>query len=332
MLPKISVIMPAYNAEKYIAESIDSILRQTFGDFELIILNDCSQDSTEEVILSYGDSRIVYLKNEENMGVARTLNRGLSVARGMYIARMDADDISLPERFEKQVQYLDTHKDVVVLGVALERFGAGVPSQIRCFSTDCHQMKTDMFFACGLAHPGVMMRREEILQLGGYDTEYNGLEDYELWCRVCKQYGVTALPEVLLRYRIHGEQVTKNPSPAYQKRMRALKARLLDDLHLPTEGDLAESFYTYSMGKMPEDPRDIIIFCRFLESVIDANQNINCYNPAILSYTFRPVVLNATEKLPLGQALAVCGNTKLIKRTDILICRMKRSIKRLLGR
>lgn len=108
-MPKISVILPAYNAEKYINEAIDSILTQTYRDFELIILNDCSKDRTEEIILSYEDDRIVYLKNQVNMGVAATLNRGLAAAKGEYVARMDADDISLPERFEKQAAYLDEH-------------------------------------------------------------------------------------------------------------------------------------------------------------------------------------------------------------------------------
>ena len=98
-MPKISVIMPAYNAEKYLREAIDSILGQTFTDFELIVINDCSRDDTEQIILSYQDPRIVYLKNEKNLGVAGTLNRGLEVARGAYIARMDADDRSVPDRF-----------------------------------------------------------------------------------------------------------------------------------------------------------------------------------------------------------------------------------------
>ena len=105
-MPKISVIMPAYNAEKYIAEAIDSILGQTFGDFEFIILNDCSTDRTEEIILSYDDPRIVYLKNEQNMGVAATLNKGLAIAKGEYIAFLDADDYWAPEKLKKQIAFM----------------------------------------------------------------------------------------------------------------------------------------------------------------------------------------------------------------------------------
>lgn len=113
-MPKISVIMPAYNAERYIREAIDSILRQTWSDFELIIIDDGSTDSTAAIIAEYTDNRIRFCPNAQNMGVAATLNRGLELACGAYIARMDADDISLPERFAKQAAYLDAHPDVTV--------------------------------------------------------------------------------------------------------------------------------------------------------------------------------------------------------------------------
>ena len=116
--------MPAYNAEKYINEAIDSILAQTFTDFEFIIIDDGSTDSTCAIVESYSDSRIRFFKNEHNLGVAATLNRGLDLARGEYIARMDADDISLPTRFEKQAAYMDSHPDVVVCGTGVECFGA----------------------------------------------------------------------------------------------------------------------------------------------------------------------------------------------------------------
>lgn len=109
-MPKISVVMPAYNAEKYIGKSIDSILNQTYGDFEFIIINDGSKDSTKEIILSYSDNRIVYLENEINSGIVVTLNKGLEYATGEYIARMDADDIAVAERLEKQIEFMEKIK------------------------------------------------------------------------------------------------------------------------------------------------------------------------------------------------------------------------------
>src|SRR5690606_13489679 len=118
----ISVVLPAYNAELYIKEAIDSVLAQTFTNFELIILNDGSTDKTEEIILSYQDSRIVYVKNEHNLGLIGTLNKGMALAKGKYIARMDADDICFPERFEKQVAFLEKNKEYIICGTSAYRF------------------------------------------------------------------------------------------------------------------------------------------------------------------------------------------------------------------
>ena len=112
--PLISVILPAYNAERFLEEAIDSILAQTYKNFELIVLNDGSTDRTEEIILSYNDPRIRYIKNESNLKLIKTLNKGIALARGKYIARMDADDISLPTRFEKEIEFMEIHPDIGV--------------------------------------------------------------------------------------------------------------------------------------------------------------------------------------------------------------------------
>lgn len=114
--PAISVLMPVYNSEKYLNEAIESILNQTFVDFEFIIINDASNDNSENIIESYQDSRIKYFKNEKNLGVAKTLNKGLKLAQGKYIARMDSDDISLPERLYKQFKFMEVYNDIDVCG------------------------------------------------------------------------------------------------------------------------------------------------------------------------------------------------------------------------
>ena len=121
--PQISVVMPAYNAEKYITEAIDSILFQTFKDFEFIIINDASTDSTKDIIESYKDPRIKLVNNEQNKGVAKSLNIGISVACGKYIARMDADDIALPERFQKQFDFMEQHPNIDVCGSWAKKTG-----------------------------------------------------------------------------------------------------------------------------------------------------------------------------------------------------------------
>jgi glycosyltransferase involved in cell wall biosynthesis len=146
-MPKISVIMPTYNAEKYLREAMDSILAQSFKDFELIVINDCSADGTEQIVLSYQDPRIVYLKNEKNLGVAGTLNRGLQVANGKYIARMDSDDRSVPERFEKQLAYLEENpnaKEAITHWRVLERFPYVTLVECRLETGRTHQIRVHM--------------------------------------------------------------------------------------------------------------------------------------------------------------------------------------------
>ena len=152
---KMSVIMPVYNGEKYLKEAIDSILNQTFSDFEFIIVNDCSSDNTEDIIKSYKDNRIVYLKNEENSGVATTLNRGLDIAKGEYIARMDADDISLPKRFEKQVDFMDKNKNCIICGSNTELFGA-ISGRTYVPLTDS-AIRATVIFSSPFTHPTVMI-------------------------------------------------------------------------------------------------------------------------------------------------------------------------------
>lgn len=331
-MPKISVILPAYNAEKYIKEAIDSVLLQTYRDFELIILNDCSKDNTEQIIRSYEDDRIVYLKNQVNMGVAATLNRGLAAATGEYIARMDADDVSLPRRFEMQAAYLDTHPDVAVLGTALERFGEGIPTQIRRFSQNSAQMKADMLFACGLAHPSVMMRRQVILGLGGYDLEFEGMEDYELWCRVSQEHQVAALDEVLLRYRIHPQQVTKNPSEKYIRRMKRLKAMQLEQIGLRPEGEIADCFYDFCLGKRPQEQEQIFRLGRMLEQIAVANEKTGYYNKDILRDNLSSILLGYASKLPRKKAGELWKSSTLVTRRQVIWRRIKERVKQLLKR
>ena len=322
-MPKVSVILPAYNAEKYIKEAIDSIWSQTFRDFELIVINDCSKDSTEKIILSYNDPRLVYVKNEENLGVAGTLNKGLKLAKGQYIARMDADDISLPQRFEKQVAYLDSHGQVAVLGTGIQHFGEGIPTKCWVLSHNPEQMKIDLLFACGLAHPSIMMRTDVIRALGGYDMAFEGLEDYELWCRVAQEHQVTTLPEVLFRYRVHPGQVTKNPSEKYLTRMRNLKKRQLEELGVETGGEMEEIFFRYCLGEQFADAGDILSFCAFLKIVLDANTSIHCYDAGVLCSTFKTLASNLAIRLNHEQAGQLCRSSCLISRWGLWVHRLK---------
>ena len=329
-IPAISVMMVVYNAESFLKDSIDSILRQSFKDFEFIIIDDGSTDRTIEILHSYNDDRIVFYEHKHDY--IASLNLGLSLCKGRYIARMDADDISLPERFEKQAAYLDEHPGTAVLGAALERFGEGIPTQLRRFSATPAEMKVDLLFTCGLAHPSVMMRRAVICELGGYDLEFEGMEDYELWCRVAREHQVTTLDEVLLRYRIHPQQVTKNPSEKYIARMRRLKAAQLSALGLPTEGDCAECFYDFCLGQRPREPEQILRLSLLLEEVAAANEEVDLYDKNILKKTLANVLLGYVSKLPRDQISGLWEGSRLLTRGQVTRRRAKDRVKRLLGR
>lgn len=324
----VSVLMPAYNAEKYIAQAIDSVLGQTFDDFEFIIINDCSTDCTEEIILSYNDPRIVYVRNEENLGVAATLNKGLAIAKGEYIARMDADDISLPERFAKQVTYLEANEDIVVLGTNVESFNELGTISTGWSATEPEQMKVDLLFSCGLAHPSVMMRTEVIRELGGYDEAFNGLEDYELWCRVLEKHKITTLPDILLRYRIHGSQVTQNPSARYLELLRALKTRQLRQLGLePTE-----EFLHYCEGRRMDNSEKIKALGNFFALIAVANDKEHIYDSEKLRASFHSVIMSSAAKLSKTEQKELAANCHYINKHDLFARQLKQTIKNILGR
>jgi len=201
--PTISVVMPVYNGEKYLNEAIDSILHQTYTDFEFIILNDGSTDKTEEIILSYDDPRIVYVKNEENLQIVKTLNKGIALAKGKYIARMDADDISLPERFEKQIAFMEENPDIDVCGTWVETIGP--PYEYWRYPVDNEQIKAALVFNSALAHPTVMFRNT-VFEHTLYEETYNKAEDYALWVKLSKEHRLHNLPLFLFQYRLHPGQ------------------------------------------------------------------------------------------------------------------------------
>ena len=306
--PTISVIMPAYNAEKYINEAIDSILAQTFTDFEFIIIDDGSTDSTCAIVESYSDSRIRFFKNEHNLGVAATLNRGLDLARGEYIARMDADDISLPTRFEKQAAYMDSHPDVVVCGTGVECFGAR--HETRFFSETDAQLKIDLLFGCCFAHPSVIIRSSVISSGFHYDTAFDKMEDYELWWRISNFGKLASIHEILLKYRIHTGQVTQNPSPKLCNQLTELKTRQLKALGISSLSPELTAIYEYCLGKMKNSRENIIRLTTSFDIILTNNSKVGLYDQKLLKNTFRTVINTQLAKLAwkdAGMTASDCG-------------------------
>lgn len=206
--PVVSVLMPVYKTAPYLREAMDSMLSQTFADFELIVLNDCSPDDADEILDAYDDPRIVRYKGEKNVGLSNVLNTGIEMAKGKYIARMDSDDISLPNRLQVQVDYLEAHAEIDLVSVGMQLFGAKNEVWIR--ESHPEKVKINAMFHSPVLHASSMWRKEAFERLGlRFSQEMVPAEDYDLWTRaLLNGLKLVNLPEVLYNYRIHDAQST----------------------------------------------------------------------------------------------------------------------------
>jgi len=202
--PLVSVVMAVYNGEHYLKPTVESTLNQTFKNFEFVIVNDASNDRTKEIIHSFNDPRIKLYNNEKNIGQTKSLNAGLNVAKGKYIARIDAGDVSMPNRLQKQVAFIEKNKDITVLGTSAFRYDeSGQIIDVVHMPRSPKGRLQRIFFASPLVHISVLMKRDIIESIGGYNEEYDVLADYELWSNLTKKgYGLSNLKEILAGYLV----------------------------------------------------------------------------------------------------------------------------------
>lgn len=223
MHPTISVILPVYNCEDYIYESTQSILKQTFEDFELLIINDGSTDKSKQIILSLNDKRIRYFENRNNQGLIKTLNKGLHFAKGEFIARMDADDICVNVRFQKQLEYFRQDRSADILGTCQYIIGT---NESILHQLNNEENKVRLLLHPAVAHSSVMMKRQSLIKNKlYYDKTALHAEDYKLWVdsSLCG-LSIQNLPECLCGYRVHANQISKVQS--YTQKMIAIRIRL----------------------------------------------------------------------------------------------------------
>ena len=206
--PLVSILMPVYKTAPYLREAMDSMLSQTFTDFELIVLDDCSPDDAEAILDTYTDSRIVRYKGEKNAGLSNVLNVGIGMALGKYIARMDSDDVSLPNRLQVQVDYLETHPEVDLVSVGMQLFGAREDVWIR--EQNPEKVKINALFHSPVLHASSVWRKDSFENQDlCFRQERVPAEDYDLWTRaLLKGLKLVNLPEVLYKYRMHPSQAT----------------------------------------------------------------------------------------------------------------------------
>ncbi len=206
LVPKVSILFPVYRTAAYLKEAVDSMLSQTFTDFELIVLNDCSPDNAEEIMDTYHDSRIVRYRGESNVGLGNVLNVGISIAKGKYIARMDSDDISLPTRLQCQVDFLDTHPEFDLVSVGMQEFGDSM--ELHSYDDETEEIKFNALFHSPILHASSMWRKKSFDGLL-YDQSFVPSEDYHLWTRaLAKGLKMRNLPQVLYMYRRFSDQAS----------------------------------------------------------------------------------------------------------------------------
>lgn len=207
--PDITVLMPAYNAAKYIREAVNSVLRQTFDNFELLIINDGSTDNTAEIALSFTDPRVVVV-NCEHKGVADTLNTGLKLANAPLVARFDADDICVPTRLETQFNFLYDHPEYVLVGsdadYVLEH--GDFLFSFKCIAHSNEEVQENLYVYCPFIHSAVMYRREAVIRAGGYNIHAHNFEDYLLWTNLAKVGKMQNLREPLIKVRLNASSAT----------------------------------------------------------------------------------------------------------------------------
>lgn len=279
--PRVSVVMAAYNAAEFLRQAIDSILRQTFGDFEFIIVDDGSADDTAAIVRSYADPRIRLVQNQRNLGLARALNMGIDAARGEYIARMDADDESLPTRFEEQVRFLDAHPEIGLCGTQIETMGARVERWI--FECEPKRLKAHLLFSTSMSHPSVMFRRS-VAEAHGlrYDPAYPLTQDYALWVCFSRVTDIANLPQVLVRYRLHGQSASSTKRAQQQEISDGVRRQQLQRLGIEPAPKQMVIHTTLMRGTPHTLALDVDEAEAWLVSLLEANRRSGVYDQAAL--------------------------------------------------
>lgn len=276
---QITVLMSVYNGVPYVRDAIRSILEQTCQDFEFIIINDGSTDKSLQVIREFDDPRI-RIVDQENIGLAASLNKGMKLATGQLIARMDADDISLPHRLQAQAEYMQSHPDVGVCGGWVKTIGNNRESTWRYPEHD-DEIKAALLFESPLPHPSVMMRKAMFVDNGlAYSSMFRTVQDYDLWERASHHMAFANVQDVLLRYRTHDSNTGKILSAETDANSRVVRTKQIKALDInPTqdEEELHDKLSRYDL----EDSKDFVLSAeRWLKKLLQSNHERRIYPEA----------------------------------------------------
>ena len=270
-LPVISVILPVYNAEEYIFDSLQSILNQSFGSFEVIVINDGSTDNSESIILQFKDIRIRYIKNEVNLKLIATLNLGLDLARGKYIARLDADDIAFPNRFEKQVAFLEKNSDYGIVGSYAKEFGKS--TEVIKYVLDDESLRFALITHNPFVHSAIMFRYSIVKQYNlQFDKNCIHVEDYDLWIKILTYTKGQNIPEILVNYRVHDLQISFQYRDLQIQNTRILQTKYLDNIMYNYNNWNGLIVNLLNMKK--NNISDLIKFLKYVSFIVDYQDDL----------------------------------------------------------
>jgi glycosyltransferase involved in cell wall biosynthesis len=278
--PLVSIVMPVYNAEKYLRMAIESILNQSYTNLEFIVVNDGSTDNSKAIILSYQDARIRFFENSVNCGIVATRNRGLEEVKGKYIAVLDSDDISLPERLRLQVEFLEKNPDYGMCGSYFQTIDEnGQLLKKAQFPTNDKDLRSNIIIHNCICHSTVMMRSDLAKEIK-YETGFDVIEDYVLWYKISQRAKIINLPVYTTYYRIHGNNVSTTRNNHMYNVVKKLYSRILEDLKIkfsPEELELHANFLNYNISFFKEKSKikDLENWTARLLSKIDKDINLN---------------------------------------------------------
>lgn len=223
--PKLTIVMPAHNASKFLNITLESFVKQSFSDWNLIVIDDASTDTTWDIIMSWQqmERRIHGLQNETNLRVALTMNKGIELVQSPYFARVDSDDVLLPDHFEKIIHFLDTHSDIDLSGSQVITIdGNGQFRRKWNYETDPIWIKSSAIFACPFLQSSVVMRTSVIKSVGGYRPDMELIEDYDLWIRILQKYKAANIEDYTIQYRIHENNMSETNKSTLLKMLEGL--------------------------------------------------------------------------------------------------------------
>ncbi|MDZ4845797.1 MAG: glycosyltransferase family 2 protein [Chitinophagales bacterium] len=284
--PLVSVLMSVYNGEKYLQEAMDSVLNQTYKNIEFLIINDASTDSSAGIIQSYKDDRIRFFSNEENIKLTASLNRGIDLAKGKYIARMDADDVSLPERIEKQVAFMEQHSEVGLCGTFVQNIGTN-DDYVPPYKTTHDEIKFKLFFETHFPHPAAMLRKSVLDEHNlKYDTVNKVAQDYELWNKMVNYCEVTILPEPLVKKRTHSEMTSIKATQEQLQVVKNIHRELMMKLGaVPSEKEL-DVYENYFKGSAPKTKEELFALLDLFDKLIAGNAKAKIYRSDLFDRFF----------------------------------------------